>query len=68
MLGLGPTWTQTGQAGGQSSVWGAEAVVDFFFWRSKRFGWYLEASYAITLSNGNKKSMALTDWMFFSVR
>ena len=66
MPGLGPTWTHTTRPGGRPSTWGAEAVVDLFFWRSKRFGWYLEPTYGITFSNSNK-SAALAAGLFFAV-
>jgi hypothetical protein len=49
------------------SSWGAEAVIDLFFWRSKRFGWFLEPSYGITLGTGNKKSVSLTGGLFLAI-
>ena len=64
MPGLGPTWAHTP---GGPTVWGSEAVIDLFFWGSKRFGWYLEPSYGITFGNGNKKSAALTAGFFFAI-
>jgi hypothetical protein len=67
MPGVGPTWTHTTQPGAQSSAWGAVAVVDLFFWRTKRLGWFLEPSYGIALGNGNKKSVGLTGGIFFAV-
>jgi hypothetical protein len=67
MPGLGPTWTHTTQAGERASAWGAEAVIDLFFWRSKRLGWYLEPSYGLTFADGNKKSAALTAGIFFAI-
>jgi hypothetical protein len=67
MPGLGPTWTHTTQAGKRPGSWGAEAVIDLFVWRSKRFGWFLEPSYGVALGNGNKKSAALTAGLFFAV-
>jgi hypothetical protein len=42
-------------------------VLDLFFWRSKRLGWYLEASYGITFDSGHMKSVALTGGVFFAV-
>lgn len=67
MSGLGPTWAHTMQVGERASTWGAEAVIDLFFWRTERFGWYLEPSYGITFGNGNHKSVALTGGLFFAV-
>jgi hypothetical protein len=65
MPGLGPTWTHTTQSGEHAGTWGAEAVIDFFFWRSQHLGWYLEPSYGIR--NGAKKSAALTGGLFFTL-
>jgi hypothetical protein len=67
MPGLGPTWAHTTQPGERPSSWGAEAVIDLFFWSSKRLGWYLEPSYGLTFGNGNKKSVSLTGGIFFAV-
>jgi hypothetical protein len=67
MPGLGPTWAHTTQPGVRPSTWGAEAVIDLFFWCSKRFGWYLEPSYGLTIGSGDQKSLALTGGMFFAV-
>jgi len=67
MPGLGPTWSHSTQPGEPPSNWGAEAVIDLFFWRTKRFGWYMEPSYGINFGNGNKKSAALTGGAFFAV-
>jgi hypothetical protein len=67
MPGLGPTWTHAAGPGGRASNWGAEAVIDIFFWRTQRVGWYLEPSYGIALGGGNAKSAALTGGLFFSL-
>lgn len=67
MPGLGPTWSHTTQPGEPPRTWGAEAVIDLFFWRTKRLGRYLEPSYGLTFGNGNKKSAALTGGVFFAV-
>jgi len=67
MPGLGPTWTHTTQPGERAGSWGAEAVIDLFVWRSKRFGWFLEPSYGVAPGNGSKKSVALTAGLFFAV-
>lgn len=67
MPGLGSTWSHTTQPGEPRSAWGAEIVVDLFFWRSHRFGWYLEPSYGLNLSGGSQKSMALTGGVFVTV-
>jgi hypothetical protein len=67
MPGLGPTWAHTTQPGERPSTWGAEVVIDLFFWRTKRLGWYLAPSYGIAFGNGNKKSAALTGGVFIAV-
>ena len=67
MPGLGPTWARTAEPGAQPSRWGAEAVIDLFFWRTQRIGWYLEPSYGIKFGNGAKKSVALTGGLFFAL-
>ena len=65
-FGLGPTWSHMTQATQRPSAWGAEAVLDFFFWRSKHFGWYVEPTYGIALGNNNHKSMSLTGGIFLT--
>jgi hypothetical protein len=67
MPGLGPTWAHTTQPGERPGSWGAEAVIDLFVWRGKRFGWFLEPSYGLAFGDGNKKSVALTAGLFFAV-
>ena len=67
MPGLGPTWTHTTQPGERPSIWGAEAVVDLMVWRRRRFGWFLEPSYGVTLGNGNKKSVGVSAGVMFAV-
>jgi hypothetical protein len=68
MPGLGPTWSHTAQAGQRRSVWGAAAVVDFFFWQSKRVGWFLEPSYGIAFGNNNNKSIGVTGVFSFRLK
>jgi hypothetical protein len=67
MPGVGPTWAHTTQPGERPSTWGAEAVVDLFWWAGKRIGWYLEPSYGLTFGGGSQKSAALTGGIFFAV-
>ena len=67
MPGLGPTWAYTAQPGQRPNTWGAESVIDLFFWRSKRFGWFLEPSYGVAFANGHKKSASLTGGLFLAV-
>ena len=65
MPGLGPTWSYT-QTGARRGVWGAEAVVDFFYRPGSRMGWYVEPSYGYAFGGG-AKSVAITGGVFFAV-
>ena len=67
MPGLAPTWDHTTQPGERPSTWGAKALIDVFFWRTRRFGWYLAPSYGIAFGNSNKTSAALNAGVFFAV-
>jgi hypothetical protein len=67
MPGLGPTWAHTTQPGERAGIWGAEAVIDLFFWRGKRFGWYLEPGYGVSFGASDSKSASLTGGFFLAV-
>ena len=67
MPGLGPTWEHTTQPGERPGTWGAKALIDLFFWRSQRLGWYLAPSYGIAFGNSNKTSVALNAGVFIAV-
>ncbi len=58
--GLGPSWSQSQRSGERPTEWGAEASVDFVFWRTKRVGWFLEPSYSMSFANGTKTSIGLS--------
>ena len=47
MIGAGAEWIHTRESGTFTNSVGAEAVLDFIFWHSRkhRFGWYLEPTY-----------------------
>jgi hypothetical protein len=52
---------------GFTPTWGAEASIDFLFWRTKRMGLFLEPSYGVTFGNGTKTSVGLTGGIFFAL-
>jgi hypothetical protein len=61
MLGAGPEWRH--QTGGENanSVAGV-ASLDFQFWQlpEKRFGWFLEPSYAYSFGRSHEQSLGVT--------
>ena len=67
MPGIGPTWTHTAEDGAVSRVWGATAVVDLFYWPTRKAGWYLAPSYGYTFGSTRQKSVALSFGVFFAV-
>jgi len=60
MLGLGPTWTHSGAPLEQSDSFGAEFVLDLQFWRTRRWGWFIEPSYSVGFSRGSARAVAIT--------
>jgi hypothetical protein len=65
--GIGPTWEHTSQASARTNTWGAEVVVDFFFWRGRRWGWYAESAYGVAFASGNARSATITIGLFANV-
>lgn len=66
MPGMGPTWEHTSQPGEQAGSWGAEAVVDLFFWHGRRGGLFLEPAYGVAFADG-RKSLTITVGIFVAV-
>ncbi|MFC6646058.1 hypothetical protein ACFQBQ_10795 [Granulicella cerasi] len=62
MLGLGPSWSYTRQAGVGNNTISGEVAGDFMFWPVKRhkFGWYLEPSYERSFNSGHQQSLNLS--------
>jgi len=60
MVGLGPTWTHSGAPLEQSDSFGAELVLDLQFWRTRRWGWFIEPSYSVGFSRGSDRAVAIT--------
>lgn len=66
MPGTGPTWEHTSQPGERAASWGAEAVVDLFFWHGRRGGLFLEPAYSVAFADG-RKSLTITAGIFVAV-
>ena len=67
MVGLGPTWTRVSQPTGVTSTAGAELALDFMFWRTQRWGWYLEPSYGVDFARGHGQSVGISFGILFGV-
>jgi hypothetical protein len=67
MPGLGPTWAHTNRTGERANTWGAEAVVDLFFWRTRRIGWFVEPAYGVAFAAGHAKSLTITAGFFVAI-
>lgn len=61
MIGAGPEWIHTRESGMSTNAVGAEAVLDFMFWHSRkhRFGWYLEPTYEYKFGPGHEHSLGV---------
>ena len=60
MAGLGPTWTHSNQRFGPKNTVGVEIALDFMFWPTKSWGWFLEPSYGMEFARGHEKSLGLS--------
>jgi hypothetical protein len=67
MLGLGPTWTHSGAPLEQSDSFGAELILDLQFWRTRRWGWFIEPSYSVGFSRGSDRAVAVTAGVLLSL-
>jgi hypothetical protein len=52
MVGVGPQWSST-------NSFGAVAVLDFMFWTTPQYGWFVEPSYSYGFSHGYDKNLAV---------
>jgi hypothetical protein len=52
MVGLGPHWSST-------NAFGAVAVIDFMFWTTPQFGWFIEPSYSYAFTRGHDQNVAV---------
>ncbi|HKW32075.1 MAG TPA: hypothetical protein VJN92_03655 [Candidatus Acidoferrum sp.] len=69
MAGAGPEWIHTRESGASTNSVGAEAVVDFMFWRSRkhRFGWYLEPTYEYKFGSGHEHSVGVNGGILIAI-
>jgi len=69
MAGAGPEWIHTRESGASSNSVGAEAVLDFMFWRSRkhRFGWYLEPTYEYKFGPGHEHALGLNGGILIAI-
>jgi hypothetical protein len=66
MPGIGPTWEHTNRPGERATNWGAQAVVDLFFWHNRRCGLFVEPAYGVAFADG-RKSVTITAGIFVAV-
>ena len=52
MVGLGPQWSST-------NAFGATAVLDFMFWTTPQYGFFVEPSYSYAFTRGHDQNLAV---------
>jgi hypothetical protein len=67
MVGLGPFVSRTLRDSQQDTSHGVEVALDFMFWPSKDFGWYLEPSWSRASASG-ERTIGLTVGLLFGWR
>jgi hypothetical protein len=69
MFGVGPVWVHARENGMTTNSVGAEAVLDFMFWPSRRhrFGWYLEPGYEYNFGRGHEQSIGISGGLLIAI-
>jgi hypothetical protein len=69
MVGAGPVWVHTSQAGVAANAAAGEAVLDFMFWPTakRRFGWYLEPGYGYGFGPGHDRSIGISTGLLIAI-
>ncbi|HKW65548.1 MAG TPA: hypothetical protein VJN89_23555 [Candidatus Acidoferrum sp.] len=69
MAGVGPEWIHTRESGMSTNSVGAEAVLDFMFWRPRkhRLGWYLEPTYEYKFRPGHEHSLGVNGGILIAI-
>ena len=69
MFGVGPVWVHTRENGMTRNPVGAEAVLDFMFWPSRKhgFGWYLEPGYEYNFGRGHEQSVGISGGLLIAI-
>ncbi|SHK47859.1 hypothetical protein SAMN05444159_3356 [Bradyrhizobium lablabi] len=52
MIGAGPQWTSSGS-------FGATGVLDFMFWVTPQYGWFVEPSFSYAFTRGHDQNLAV---------
>jgi hypothetical protein len=52
MVGVGPQWSS-------ANSWGTVAVLDFMFWVTPQYGWFVEPSYSYAFNRGHDQNLAV---------
>jgi hypothetical protein len=52
MIGVGPQWSST-------SGFGTVGALDFMFWVTPQYGWFLEPSYSYAFTRGHDQNLAV---------
>jgi len=60
MVGVGPQWSS-------ASSFGATAVLDFMFWTTPQYGWFVEPSYSYAFNRGHDRNLALNVGLLFAL-
>ena len=69
MFGAGPEWVHTISHGSTTSAVDGEAALDFMIWPapSRRFGWYVEPSYALDFRRGHEQSLGVSAGLLIAI-
>ena len=69
MVGVGPAWVRSKQAGAVSNSVAIDAAVDFMFWPSerRRFGWFVEPVYEYNLAKGHERSVGISAGLLIAI-
>jgi len=60
MVGVGPQWSS-------ASSFGATAVLDFMFWTTPQYGWFVEPSYSYAFNRAHDRNLALNVGLLFAL-
>jgi hypothetical protein len=69
MVGIGPEWIHSNEAGKTPNSVSCEGVIDVMFWPSKkhRFGWYVEPGYERNFGRGQEQSLGVSGGLLISI-
>ena len=73
MLGVGPEWIHSSQAGATPNSFSGEAAIDFMYWPSgwnrkkRKFGWFVEPSYEYNFARGHEQSFGITGGLLIAI-